>query len=119
MHAVTWFEIPTVDLERAARFYEAVLGIELTRELFMGVPHAIFPGERADVRGALIRSETARPSPSGLVVYLHAPDLDASIARVERAGGRVIEPRTAIGPAVFIAIIEDPEGNRLGLHARA
>ena len=41
MHSVTWFELPTKDLERAAAFYEKVLGLSLKREVFFGVPHAI------------------------------------------------------------------------------
>ena len=28
-HPVTWFEHPAADLDRAQRFYEAVLGVEL------------------------------------------------------------------------------------------
>ena len=47
-NALTWFEIPTQDLDRAVRFYETVLGVHLKREVFGGVPHAIFPaGETA------------------------------------------------------------------------
>lgn len=29
LHAISWFEIPTADLDRATKFYETILGITL------------------------------------------------------------------------------------------
>lgn len=116
MHSVTWFELPTKDLERAAAFYEKVLGLSLKREVFFGVPHAIFPGPEEAVRGALVKSDAHVPASSGAVVYLRAPDLDASLARIEAAGGAVVTPKTSLGPIGFIAVVDDTEGNRVGLH---
>lgn len=57
-----------------------------------------------------------RPSPDGAIVYLDAPGLDAVLSRVERAGGKVVMPRTDIGEPGFIALVVDTEGNRVGLH---
>jgi predicted enzyme related to lactoylglutathione lyase len=52
-------------------------------------------------------------------VYLNAdPALDEVLARVERAGGRICHPRTALPDGMgFFANIVDTEGNRVGLHA--
>ncbi len=114
--AVNWFEIPCTQLSRAASFYERMTGLTLKRERFMDVPHAIFtaPG----VGGALVEDSTNAPSPTGQRVFLNAAgELDAWLARVEAAGGRVLLPRTDIGPPGHIAIIQDTEGNHVGLHA--
>jgi predicted enzyme related to lactoylglutathione lyase len=112
-NTINWFEIPTNDLDRAAKFYEATLGAQLKREKFMDVPHAIFGA--SGVTGALIQDPKRKPG-AGSIVYLDAPDLAAALARVEKAGGRVLLPKTDIGEPGFIALIADTEGNEVGLH---
>lgn len=121
MHATTWFEIPTRDIDRAAAFYGAILGVELKRETFFGVPHALFPTDGKDaVGGALIHDPAIAPSTSGSLVYLNAgneQNLEAIVGRVAGAGGKVLQGKTSIGPNGFIAVVVDSEGNRAGLHA--
>ncbi|UZG44085.1 VOC family protein [Caldimonas thermodepolymerans] len=118
--AINWFEIPTRDIERAQRFYEAILETRLARNDMGGYRMAMFPAEPPGVGGCLVQGETAIPgAQGGTIVYLNAePSLDAVLARVERAGGRIVVPRTEIeGGHGFFAIIADPEHNHVGLHA--
>jgi predicted enzyme related to lactoylglutathione lyase len=117
-HAASWFELPAHDLERARRFYEAVLRVSLRPEVFAGMEMAIFPyAHPGGVGGALVKDARFRPSADGAVVYLGAgAGLDGCLARVEQAGGKVVMPRTDIGAPGFIALIVDTEGNRVGLH---
>jgi predicted enzyme related to lactoylglutathione lyase len=117
-NVINWFEIPAVDMERAVRFYEAVFDTKLKREDAPGSQMAVFPhGERNDPGGALVK-RGGKPSTSGTLVYLDAKgDLDAAIARAEKAGGRVAVPKTEIGPDGAFAIVVDTEGNAVGLHA--
>jgi hypothetical protein len=115
-NAINWFEILTTDLERAAKFYEATLGVTLKRETFNGVPHAIF-GARPGVAGALIFDAARKPTSGGAMLYLDAPDLDGALGRVAKAGGKVLLPKTDIGDPGSIAIVVDTEGNHIGLHA--
>jgi predicted enzyme related to lactoylglutathione lyase len=112
---INWFEIPATDLERAARFWEKVLATELKRESFLGTPHAIFGKDPS--RGAVVQDEKLRPAGTGTRIYLDAPDLDGALGRVKAAGGEVVLGRTAIGPAGFIGLVKDTEGNVIGLHA--
>ncbi len=114
---INWFEIPAVDLDRAARFWEAVLQTTLKRESAPGSEMAIFPhGERHEPGGALVR-RGGKPSAVGTCVFLDAKgDLDGAIARVERSGGKVAVPKTDIGPDGFFAVVLDTEGNAVGLH---
>jgi predicted enzyme related to lactoylglutathione lyase len=118
-HAINWFELPTTDLERASRFYERLLSIALKREHFAGTDMhmSVFPGDQQSVRGALIADGRRQPTADGAIVYLHAPDLEACLARAEQAGGSVVMPRTDIGEPGFIALVKDTEGNVVGLHA--
>ncbi len=117
--AITWFEIPTTDFDRARRFYEAILDTTLAEHPFDKARIAVFPHEGAGVGGCLDESSASRPSADGTVVYLDVDGrLDATLARVEGAGGRVLVPKTALPPGMgSIAHIADSEGNRVGLHA--
>jgi predicted enzyme related to lactoylglutathione lyase len=118
MNAVNWFEIPCHDLDRAAKFYERMLGVSLTRTTFMGVPHGIFGGEPNAV-GALVLDRQNAPSPQGTLVYLDATGkLDTALARAAEHGGAVLQAKTEIGPNGFIGIVKDTEGNRIGLHSK-
>jgi uncharacterized protein len=115
-NAVNWFELPVVNLERARKFYETVLGTTLKPEVFGGTPMAIFPYQDG-VGGALVQDTRVRPSSDGTAVYLDAAGaLDACVRRVEAAGGKVLLPKTDIGDPGFIALMLDSEGNRVGLH---
>ena len=51
-------------------------------------------------------------------MYFTAPDLDATLERALAAGGQVIVGRTDIGEFGFYAVVQDTEGNQVGLHAR-
>lgn len=116
-----WFEIPVADLDRAARFYETLLAAPLQRANF-GMPIAVLPRRAADAgTGCLAQAESMTPSTSGSIVYLNAdPVLDEVLSRVWDAGGRIVQPRTALPDGMgFFARIEDTEGNHVGLHALA
>src|SRR5260370_19197766 len=99
---IHWFEIFVADMERAVRFYQTTLGIELRREEFTGKPMAIFSGPREGAGGALVRDPARSPGDTGTLVYLDADgNLDACLARVARAGARFPLPKPALGePAV-------------------
>ena len=118
-HAIHWFEIFVTDIERAVRFYQTVLNIELRRENEGGRPMAIFASAvEQGVGGALVRQPGREPTSQGVLVYLDADGkLDACLGRVERAGGAVVQPKTDIGPPGFIALVRDTEGNIVGLHS--
>lgn len=120
--SITWFEIPAVNLDRAQRFYEAVLATSLKRETMGGAELAVFAADEDGVAGCLLHgTEPVAPSADGTRVYLDAaPSLDAALGRVTGAGGRVVTAKTALPPGMgYFAHIEDVEGNVVGLHALA
>jgi uncharacterized protein len=123
-HAIDWFEIPVLDMNRAMKFYETMSDNKLRREPF-GAPGeelAVFEvGGEESVKGALLLRPTAKPSATGTLVYLNAaPNIDAWLGRVAAAGGTVALPKMALSDGMgFIAHIMDTEGNRVGLHTEA
>jgi hypothetical protein len=115
-NTLNWFELFVADLPRAQAFYEQVLATKLRAEQFNGEPHAIFGAD--GLKGALVKREGRKPSAEGSLVYLNCNGaLDAALSRVEKAGGKIVMPKTDIGDPGFIAIVKDTEGNAVGLHS--
>jgi predicted enzyme related to lactoylglutathione lyase len=123
-NVITWFEIPVTDLQRARKFYETILDIEMMSGADGSEPAVFFPynpdviqATSGRVTGVLSLSEKNHPSATGTLVYLNAsPEIQAVLDRVEAAGGQIVAQKTKIPPG-FIAVIIDSEGNRIGLHA--
>lgn len=120
--AINWFEIPVTDIDRAQTFYEKVLGRTLKRQEFGGGTLVVFPYEQPSTGGCLQDGPRRAAQPgSGIRIYLDCmPSIDAALARVVAAGGRIVEPKSALpGDMGFIAHLCDTEGNEVGLHALA
>jgi hypothetical protein len=119
INAVNWFEIPVKDIERARKFYEKVLGLELTLEDMGPFTMAFFPmtlGAQG-AAGTLIKGESYEPSHAGTVVYFSVEDIEETLRRINANGGKTLLPKKGIGEYGFIAHFEDTEGNRLALHS--
>lgn len=119
-NAINWFEIPAADFDRAVTFYSTVLGTEIQKAEFMGEPQAFFPMDQMSVGGAIVKSDRLTPSMTGTLVYLNlgtVENLEQALGRVESSGGKLLMPKTDIGDPGFIGIIQDSEGNGIGLHA--
>ena len=122
--AISWFEIPTTQIDKAQAFYESVMGRAMHREAMGPAQGAVFAYDKSrdGVGGALMMGPTApAKSSGGTLVYLDAsPSLDDALARVVKAGGHIALPRQALPPGMgFFAHITDLDGNRVGLHALA
>jgi uncharacterized protein len=118
LDAANWFEIPTDDLERAAKFYEMLLDVKLRREMF-SEPYVLFPSSPKGVGGGLVQRDFQRPSDCGVLVYLNCDSgLDAAIARLNESGqGKlVLGKREVPGGFGWIACVRDTEGNHVALH---
>lgn len=116
---VNWFEIPVTDIEKARSLYEAMLDMKLPVSDFGGVPHAVLSNSNASCTSGALVSDPTRPPKrgSGTVLYLHATDgVARCLSRAVEAGAKVVQPRTEIGPHGAIALIEDLDGNVIGLH---
>jgi uncharacterized protein len=119
MHAINWFEIPALDLERAFDFYTIILHGNVRKGTFgngdlvlFNVPFAT--GE--SVGGSIIVRDDLKPTTDGPIIYLNAfGKLSDAVTEVDDAGGKVIIPFIDLGKFGFAAIIIDSEGNKIGL----
>lgn len=122
-HAISWFEIPATDLNRATTFYEAIFQISMIPLDVDNIKMRMFPIDdmQTGVGGAIVDSgEFHRPSATeGPLIYLNAnPDVQLILDRVESAGGSVLVPKTPISPEYgYMGVFLDTEGNRIGLHS--
>ena len=121
VNTLNWFEVPVTDFERAKKFYETIFGIELQVMDFQGFKMGMFPSTPGDgkLSGAIVQGEWYKPSMDGTLVYFNGnPDLQVALDKIEKAGGKVLQPKTQITPEYgYMAIVSDTEGNRVALHS--
>lgn len=121
-NAISWFEIPTIDIDRAQKFYETVFEIKMQVLEFQNIKMRMFPLDDPmnGVGGALVNTEGFhKPSATdGPLIYLNGnPDVKIFLDRVEAAGGKILVPKTTISPEYGdMAVFTDSEGNRIALH---
>ena len=122
-NAISWFEIPATDIDRAQKFYEAIFRIKMMPLNTPQLQMRMFPIEDPmnGVGGAISLAEGFyKPSSTdGPLVYLNGnPDVQNILDRVEAAGGKIIVPKTQISPEHgYMAVFVDTEGNRVALHS--
>jgi predicted enzyme related to lactoylglutathione lyase len=121
-NAISWFEIPAVDINRAQKFYESIFGINMIPLDLPQIQMRMFPIENpVNIGGAICQSgDFYKPSAdSGPLVYLNGnPDVQIVLDKIEAAGGKIVVPKTEISPEYgFMAVFLDTEGNRVALHS--
>ena len=117
--ALNWFEIPVTDVSTAAAFYTRVTGQKLDHVNFNNIPHAIFApaGAGPGVHGALIEDPERTPGGTGTVIYLAVADgVAAELDRARGIGAVIVQPITDLGEHGTCALIQDRDGNLIGLH---
>lgn len=117
---VTYFEIPVTDIERAATFYKAIFGFEFERQEIDGNDMALFPliDNATGISGALAKGKTYKRSKKGTLVYFNTENIDETLQKAKRNGGKTLYPKTSIGDLGFVAEFEDSEGNKIALHSQ-
>ncbi len=93
-NAITWFEIPVSDIDRARGFYENILASKLIP--YPGnEPSFIFPTKESGVAGCIVHRPQQKPAADGTIVFLNADgQLNAAVDRAKSVGSKVLVPRT-------------------------
>jgi hypothetical protein len=73
----------------------------------------LYSFEGADQTGFAVRDAASHEGGPGTTAYFHATDLDATLARAERLGAKVIVPKMPFEGKGYIAWIEVPGGVRM------
>jgi predicted enzyme related to lactoylglutathione lyase len=113
-----WFDIPVADLDRAARFYSAVLSVNVEKHSHGDFSFCVV--EHHDGNGGCLVNDEAEISAGGVLVYLNVDGrIQDAVSKVVPNGGTVTKPIHSIMPHGFRAIILDSEGNRVALHSNS
>lgn len=118
---IVWFEIYVQDMERAKRFYETVLELQLQKLESPGMEMWAFPMlmDAPGASGSLVKMAGVPSGGNSTLVYFTCTDCAVEAGRVAAAGGRVRQEKMSIGEYGFIALAVDTEGNMFGLHSMA
>ncbi len=119
-NAVGWFDIYVNDMDRAVSFYQSVFDNELES---IGDPtdsRVIMMAFATDMAsygagGALVKREGCGPVMGGTIVYFAVDDCSVEESRVNKAGGKVVNPKMSIGEFGWVSVCMDTEGNLFGL----
>ncbi|MGA7393550.1 MAG: VOC family protein [Terrimicrobiaceae bacterium] len=111
---VSWNELMTRDAGASSTFYTALFGWA-REEMDMGgrTYHMFKAGDRA-VAGMIELPPDAESMPVMWMGYVTVANLEASVAKAEKLGGKVLKGITAITMGRF-AILSDPQGGVIGL----
>ncbi|MDQ6631763.1 MAG: VOC family protein [Verrucomicrobiota bacterium] len=110
---IVWFEIPADNIERARKFYSALFGWKI--EQFPGVQdywHIDTGGGDDTPDGGLMgRKQPGQP----ITNYINVESVTEFAATVQKLGGKVCLPKTAVPEMGYFAVCQDTENNTFGL----
>jgi predicted enzyme related to lactoylglutathione lyase len=104
---VDYLQLPTDDVERSETFYRTVFGWTVADGSF----------EAPNLIGQWVTERRPADDSVGTVLWLQIDDLYPTLRRVDSAGGRVLKPPSLDHGERWLAEVDDPAGNRLGLVA--
>ncbi len=106
-----WYELITPDADGAQAFYSAVLDWKIANPANDGFDYREIQAADGDYIGGILQMapEMAGPQP-GWVGYIAVDDVDASITRIEKAGGKLCMPARDLEGVGRFAMISDPQG---------
>lgn len=111
----TWNEVVTPEVDKAAAFYAAVLGMGSESQPMGDQSYTSL----TDVDGRVVGG-TMAPQFDGVPphwnVYFKVADVDATVSKVEELGGKVVVPAFDV-PIGRIGFVSDPQGALFGLMA--
>ena len=119
---VVHFEIPASDIKKSKAFYESAFDWKVNADdegYAMAETAETDEGMSSEVgaiNGGFYKRESKKDGPS---IVIETDSIDETAAAIEKAGGKITNPKHAIGEWGFMADFTDPDGNSLGLWEKA
>jgi uncharacterized protein len=118
MANVGFFQIPADDIDRAKNFYRSLLGWKIEPDTSLENKSLqwqnIITGKAEEGmmnRGGLFK----RYIPGPIMNFVIVDNFDQVYAKVEKLGGKIVMPKNDIKTVGLVAVIQDTEGNVIGL----
>ena len=105
MNGLCYWEIPSRNVAKSAAFYAKLFGWKMTPS---GKDYMMFKA-RSGLGGGI---QTVKKAPGqGVMVYIEVKDIPATLKKVVKLGGKVLQPKTEIGNDWgYWAAFKDPGG---------
>jgi predicted enzyme related to lactoylglutathione lyase len=120
MDGVVHFEIPAGNEKRAQKFYQSIFGWKMNPmpELDYTILTTTEMGKdrmykkKGFINGGMVKRDKKVKAP---VIYMHVKSIDATLKKIVKSGGKVVQPKTRIQGEMYSAYFKDCEGNVMGL----
>ena len=111
-HPVVHIELSASDRNTAGKFYKDVFGWKITDVPEMN--YTLFEYEEG--RGGGFNPVSDQNPAGTVIVYIQADDIEATLAKIEAHGGKVMVPKSEIPNTGWFALFSDPTGNQVALY---
>jgi uncharacterized protein len=119
-HTLIHFEIPANNVEKLKKFYEELFGWTITLApgpIEYWVIQTVPTDEngmlkRPGVNGGMYKKQDPQNKP---INYYSVESITDFLAKIEKMGGKITQPKQEVPEVGWIAAAEDPEGNQLAL----
>jgi uncharacterized protein len=110
---LVWFEIPADDVERARAFYGKLFGWKIKK---FPDPMEYWQIDTGGGDGATHGGMMKRQHPQhGVTNYISVPSVNRYMAKVEKLGGKVCMPKTAVPEMGYFAVCRDLDNNTFAI----
>ena len=108
--AFSWFELMTSDVAGAKNFYSKLFGWT-AEDMPMGdMNYTVVKVGEEGLGGIMTIPSQAERTPPNWGVYVTVNDVDATAAKVEELGGKILVPPTDIPTVGRFCVLQDPQG---------
>ncbi|HWG76386.1 MAG TPA: VOC family protein [Steroidobacteraceae bacterium] len=113
-----WQELMTDDTAGAADFYAKVIGWQVQSPAHPNGDYSVFANARHPVGGVMSLPQHARDAGARphWLPYIGADDVDGTVGRVEKLGGKVLRAASDVPDVGRYAVLADPQGAAFGVY---
>lgn len=107
---VSYLEIPVLEMEKSAKFYENIFGWDVQRR---SATNVAFDDLSGDLIGRFVAGRTPSTDP-GIMPYVYVDSVETVARAIAHAGGEIVKAPHPEGN-LTVATFRDPAGNVLGI----
>jgi len=111
----SWFELQTSDIAGARKFYKALFGWKTTEMKMPGMKYTSISVGTEEVAGMMSLPPQAKKMPPQWGVYITVDDVDATVKKAAKLGGKVVVPPQDIPGVGRFSVLLDPQGAMLSV----
>ncbi|WP_108651059.1 VOC family protein [Dongshaea marina] len=108
--AFSWCELMTEDVTAARDFYESIFGWEMEVVPMGEFDYTLIKVDSVPVGGIMPLPDECKGAAPTWYNYVTVHDVDATVAKIEKAGGKLLRAATDIPDVGRFCVLQDPQG---------